>query len=87
MFELIPVLAGVVASTLLATRLRLAYRIAIAALGGAFIAMASGESAVWPPAVLADAVIAMVSCSAVAFVRQRLARPGTRPAVIGTRHG
>ena len=87
MFELIPVLAGAVASTLLATRLSLAYRIAIAALGGACIAIASGESAVWAPAILADAVIAMVSCVAVAFVRQRLTRLGTRPAAMGTRQG
>ena len=87
MFELIPVLAGAVASTLLATQLRLTVRIAIAALGGAFIAIASGESAVWAPAVVADAVIAAASCVAVAVVRQRLARPGTRPVTIGARKG
>jgi hypothetical protein len=87
MFELIPVLAGAVAATLLATRRPLAYRIAIAALGGASIAMASGESAVWAPAPLADAVIAVGSCVAVAFVRQRLARPGTEPAALGSRQG
>ena len=87
MFELIPVLAGAVVSALLATRLRLAYRIAIAAIGGAFIAIASGESVVWAPAALADAVIAVVSCVAVAVVRQRLARPGTRLAAIGARKG
>lgn len=72
MLELIPCMVGALVSMAFATQLRLASRIVVAALSGVIVAIVSGEAATWPPAIALDAMLAALSCAAVALIRQRV---------------
>ena len=78
MFEMIPCVVGAFVSVMLAAHARLTNRILVASLAGVVVAIASGEAAVWLPAVLLDASLAAASCVGVALVYQRVARPSMR---------
>jgi hypothetical protein len=74
MFELIPCVVGGFVSIMLAAHVRLTVRLLVASLTGVVVAVASGEAAVWLPAVLLDASLAAASCVGVAVVQKRVAR-------------